>query len=199
MMNKEINKIVGKVMEATGFNYDMVINTLSLKEITDIYNEHSVIYIPAGNERVSNEEVERMRKNGIIVPNYDEVFDEEEHQKVIEEYKEKLKYAEYKVNIKEIVGDDYNSSYEGVNKDIYEIYKQRKGGDISVFRGSGTSISIMALANTFDDVLFIDFKAMNERYNRNVDGKVVFIDEGIDPRMYGKPACVYKIVSTGKF
>ena len=34
---KELNKIVGKTMELTGYNYEFVMNKMSLSEIKDLY------------------------------------------------------------------------------------------------------------------------------------------------------------------
>lgn len=103
-------------------------------------------------------------------------------------------YNVYIENIKELTGDSYSDEYELINENIYQHYVSREGGYLLTERTAGTSTSIKALANTFDDVLFIDREAMDKRYNRNVNGKVVFIDEGIvRPRYDGKPDCVYHV------
>lgn len=93
-MNQEINKIIGKVMEVTGYHYDMVVNGLTLKEITDIYEEHTVMYLVDSEQLVSDEEVESMRKSGIIAPSNESVVERDTYlrlKKELEEVEEKFR------------------------------------------------------------------------------------------------------------
>ncbi|MGX1902010.1 hypothetical protein ACT3HK_11750 [Thermolongibacillus altinsuensis] len=38
---KELNKMIGTIMKETGFNYEFIVNGLSLKEFEDLYLECS--------------------------------------------------------------------------------------------------------------------------------------------------------------
>lgn len=138
-MNKEINKIIGKVMEVTGFHYDMVVNTLSLKEITDIYDEHTVMYLVKSEQCVSDEEVESMRKSGIIVPSNESLVERDAYLRLkkLEEVEEKFREKEAKfesetekLKLKEQAKDlhaevsdfidEHNELYNGVKAELDE-------------------------------------------------------------------------------
>jgi hypothetical protein len=93
-------------------------------------------------------------------------------------------YVRYKLAVKQLVGDNTmtnRNDYQRMlftNKTIYNAYANNDADTLELCFGrcSGTTTSIIALMNTFDDVVYIE-NARNR--DVNVTDKVVFIERDI--------------------
>jgi hypothetical protein len=94
----------------------------------------------------------------------------------------------YHRKIVENCGDCYNKDKRFVNAQIYNAYMTGVNGTIFLPRCSGTTTSIKALAEVFDDVVYFEDGRCN---SHNYTDKVVFIERQqlVLPRG-SRPKCV---------
>jgi len=103
------------------------------------------------------------------------------------------KYEEYIDNVKKIAGDRYSDDFSLTNELIYQAYHLGKGCELLVRRHSGTSTSLIALGDTFNDVEYLQRGDRN--YTPDLDGKVVFVDPGVSVPEDCQIKRIYRIVS----
>jgi hypothetical protein len=97
----------------------------------------------------------------------------------------------YQRKIVELCGDHYKEYLRFINAQIYNAYASGIDGDLYVARCTGTTTSLKALAETFDDVVYVD--DMGRFTGENVTGKVVFVERNKELPRGTRPKCVIKI------
>ena len=97
----------------------------------------------------------------------------------------------YQRKIVELCGDYYDKERRFVNAQIYGAYMSSIGGYLFVDRGAGTTTSLKALADTFDDVVYVDERG--HFTDDNLTDKVVFTERRKDIPRGSRPRCVIKI------
>ncbi|AZU61059.1 hypothetical protein [Neobacillus mesonae] len=97
----------------------------------------------------------------------------------------------YNRKITELCGDYYKKDLRFVNAQIYNAYITGISGEIYVSRCSGTTTSLRALAETFDDVVYTDERG--HFTSGNLTDKVVFMERRNEIPRGARPKCVIKI------
>ncbi|WP_332606859.1 hypothetical protein [Bacillus spizizenii] len=86
-------------------------------------------------------------------------------------------YDRYIESVKRLAGEYYSEEFRLANDIIYGAYSSGAEGEVYVGRAMGTSTSIRALEATFKDVVYLTRES--RRNAPNLNGKVVFVDQGV--------------------
>ena len=97
----------------------------------------------------------------------------------------------YQRKLVEICGDNYSKDYRFANALIYNAYLSGISGEMYVSRATGTTTSLKALAEAFDDVVYTDERGRFT--NDNLNDKVVFLERSKSVPTGSRPKCVINI------
>ncbi|QNH48743.1 MULTISPECIES: hypothetical protein [unclassified Bacillus (in: firmicutes)] len=103
------------------------------------------------------------------------------------------KYAEYIKHIEAEVGE--RSGERAMTNDIiYRAYETRYAGPLLFRRAAGVTTSLRALAETFDDVVYLEYQG-DEYHSKDINGKIVFKDPGVTLPNYATPLRLIELES----
>ncbi|MCP9283027.1 hypothetical protein [Bacillus safensis] len=103
------------------------------------------------------------------------------------------KYNEYIKRIEDVVG--HRAGERAMTNDIiYRAYETKYAGPLLFRRGAGVTTSLRALAETFDDVVYMEYNG-DMYFSKKLNGKIVFKDPGVKLPNFAAPLKLIELES----
>lgn len=103
------------------------------------------------------------------------------------------KYNEYIKRIEDVVG--HRAGERAMTNDIiYRAYETKYAGPLLFRRAVGVTTSLRALAETFNDVVYLEYQG-DAYLSKDINGKIVFKDPGVTLSNHATPLRLIELES----